>query len=80
MCSIMTYCKKGADMKLFEDGFKETVSRGPDDSRIIELEDGIMGFHRLAIMGLHPEGMQPFEYEGTFLSTFLSRLNKKTFD
>lgn len=24
-----------------------------------------MGFHRLAIMGLHPEGMQPFELDGS---------------
>ena len=53
MCSIMCYCKKDADMQKFLEGFKETVSRGPDDSRVIELPDGIMGFHRLAIMGLH---------------------------
>lgn len=67
MCSIMTYCEGQADQSLFEEGFEKTVSRGPDDSRIIPLKDGIMGFHRLAIMGLHPEGMQPFERDGSYV-------------
>ncbi len=63
----MCYCKADADPERFKEGFKETVSRGPDDSRIVVVEDGIMGFHRLAIMGLHPEGMQPFEYDGNYV-------------
>ena len=67
MCSIMTYCDENADYKIFQEGFEKTVSRGPDDSRIIPLKNGIMGFHRLAIMGLHPEGMQPFERDGSFV-------------
>ncbi|MCR4625481.1 MAG: asparagine synthase B [Lachnospiraceae bacterium] len=67
MCSIMTYCDKEADLSAFEEGFEKTVSRGPDDSRIIPLQNGIMGFHRLAIMGLHPEGMQPFERDGSYV-------------
>ena len=28
---------------------------------------GLLGFHRLAIMGLHPEGMQPFELHGSYV-------------
>ncbi len=67
MCSIMCYCSPDADPEKFQGGFQATVSRGPDDSRVITLPDGIMGFHRLAIMGLHPEGMQPFEYEGDYV-------------
>ena len=67
MCSIMTYCDSRADLSTFEDGFQKTVSRGPDDSRIIPLQNGLMGFHRLAIMGLHPEGMQPFERDGSYV-------------
>ncbi len=47
-------------MDAFESGFARSKSRGPDDTRIIRTGDGILGFHRLAIMGLHPEGMQPF--------------------
>ena len=60
MCSIMFYFRPDLTKELFQKGFSETVSRGPDQSRIIDLGDGIMGFHRLAIMGLTEEGMQPF--------------------
>ncbi len=67
MCSIMCYCGKGLTLAEFKEGFDATISRGPDDSRIIELENGIMGFHRLAIMGLTPEGMQPFELDDSYV-------------
>lgn len=40
--------------------FDRTLSRGPDMSRVMEVGNGLMGFHRLAIMGLTEEGMQPF--------------------
>lgn len=66
MCSIMGYCSSRADIKSFSDGFEQTLSRGPDDSRVICFESGILGFHRLAIMGLTPEGMQPFELNGSY--------------
>ena len=36
MCSIMGYCGAGADFDKFRQGFDRTVSRGPDDSRIID--------------------------------------------
>ena len=60
MCSIMGYCGACATKECFEKGFKTTVSRGPDDSRIIDTGKGLLGFHRLAIMGLNDAGMQPF--------------------
>jgi len=52
-------------MAAFRRGFDRTISRGPDDSRILEVGGGVLGFHRLAIMGLHPEGMQPFTLESS---------------
>ncbi len=64
MCSIFGYCGKMTDKAAFESAFEKTKSRGPDDSRVIETKKGLLGFHRLAIMGLHPEGMQPFEQNG----------------
>ena len=67
MCSIMGYCSKDADSEIFKTHFARTISRGPDDSRIIDTGEGLMGFHRLAIMGLSPEGMQPFELGGSYL-------------
>ncbi|MGI6029354.1 MAG: asparagine synthase B [Candidatus Heteroscillospira sp.] len=60
MCSIMGYCSRDAAEDCFREYFSRTVSRGPDDTRIITTDGGLLGFHRLAIMGLTPEGMQPF--------------------
>jgi len=60
MCSIMGYCESGISYEEFKAGFDMTISRGPDDSRIVDTGNGYLAFHRLAIMGLHPEGMQPF--------------------
>lgn len=51
----------------FQKGFSETVSRGPDDSRIVKVGNGYFGFHRLSIMGLTPEGMQPFQLGDNWL-------------
>ena len=65
MCSIIGYCGRPLNMAAFRRGFGRTISRGPDDSRILEVGGGVLGFHRLAIMGLHPEGMQPFTLESS---------------
>ena len=64
MCSIMVDTGSGLQKEQFLDGFSRTISRGPDDSRIIERGSGTMAFHRLSIMGLTPEGMQPFSLDG----------------
>ena len=64
MCSIIGYCGRVADNKAFLEGFSRTTSRGPDDTRLLTAGSGAMGFHRLSIMGLTPEGMQPFERDG----------------
>ena len=60
MCSIMCYTAKDMPLEKFKSGFDKTISRGPDESAILETDTGIMAFHRLAIMGLTKEGMQPF--------------------
>ncbi|MBP5250415.1 MAG: asparagine synthetase B, partial [Lachnospiraceae bacterium] len=67
MCSIMGYCGSAADIQKFKEGFERTISRGPDDSRIVNTGNGLLGFHRLAIMGLTPSGMQPFELDGSYV-------------
>lgn len=67
MCSIMGYCDFDAPTEKFSEGFKKTVSRGPDDSRIIDTGKGVLGFHRLSIMGLTDAGMQPFEKDGSYV-------------
>ena len=65
MCSIMGYCSCDVTYDDFKAAFERTKSRGPDDTRVIFTGKGLLGFHRLAIMGLHPEGMQPFELDGS---------------
>jgi asparagine synthase (glutamine-hydrolysing) len=64
MCSIIGWCGPCADRKAFDEGFARTVSRGPDDTRVVDTGKGLLGFHRLSIMGLTPEGMQPFGLGG----------------
>ncbi|CVH74376.1 Asparagine synthetase B [glutamine-hydrolyzing] [Clostridiales bacterium CHKCI006] len=63
MCSIMGYCEPDASLTIFKTGFDRTISRGPDGSRIIKTAGGLLGFHRLAIMGLDERGMQPFQMD-----------------
>lgn len=67
MCSIMGYCDHDAPIEEFKKGFEKTVSRGPDKSKIIDTGKGVLGFHRLSIMGLTDSGMQPFERDGSYV-------------
>ncbi len=60
----MGYFGQNPDTEKFEKGFNMTKSRGPDDSRTLKVENGILAFHRLSIMGLDSSGMQPFSRDG----------------
>ena len=64
MCSILAYCSGQADPAVVAEMLARTISRGPDDSRLMETGHGYLGFNRLSIMGLTPEGMQPFVMDG----------------
>ena len=63
----MGYCGEVLDEAAFEKAFARTKTRGPDDTRIVDTGKGVLGFHRLSIMGLHPEGMQPFSLNGCYV-------------
>jgi len=63
----MGYAGTGVDIEQFTECLARTASRGPDDCRIIETGNGALGFQRLSIMGLSPEGMQPFELNGNYV-------------
>lgn len=67
MCSIMGYCSSSAVLSNFMEGFQKTISRGPDDTKVVDTGNGILGFHRLAIMGLAPSGMQPFKLGDSYV-------------
>ena len=57
MCSILGYCGASARKEDAAVALAKTISRGPDDSRLIDTGKGFLGFNRLSIMGLTPEGM-----------------------
>ena len=63
MCSILGFCGKYDDEKSIRDALAKTVSRGPDDSRVVNTGNGWLGFNRLSIMGLSEGGMQPFVFK-----------------
>ncbi|MGI6002634.1 MAG: asparagine synthase B [Lachnospiraceae bacterium] len=64
MCSILGYCSTGVSEETVAQMLSRTISRGPDDTRLIKVKGGYLGFNRLSIMGLTEEGMQPFERNG----------------
>ncbi|MCR5485836.1 MAG: asparagine synthase B [Clostridiales bacterium] len=67
MCSIIGLTRPAEDYDKFLKCFGRTKSRGPDDTRIIKTSSGVLGFHRLAIMGLDDTGMQPFTRNGDYV-------------
>ena len=67
MCSIIGYIGANLSEEEVRSYFERTVSRGPDMTRILNLGNGFLGFHRLAIMGLNESGMQPFSAFGNLV-------------
>lgn len=64
MCSIIGFTSKKLTAQSVRAYFDRTVSRGPDATRMAELDGAVLGFHRLSIMGLDERGMQPFYLGG----------------
>ncbi len=60
MCCIMGFRSDLYTEQQIRPYFERTKSRGPDDTRVEPIPGGMLLFHRLSIMGLHDEGMQPF--------------------
>ena len=67
MCAIMGFSSKSIPWETVRQQFAQTISRGPDCTRMIDTGSGYLCFHRLAIMGLTDEGMQPFELDGDYV-------------
>lgn len=62
MCTVLAYFGTDLSREEFESYLARTQERGPDDSKTVALpQGGFLGFQRLAIMGLSPEGVQPFQ-------------------
>ena len=67
MCSIIGVEGRTVSKEQISAAFARTISRGPDMTRMLDVPCGTLGFHRLAIMGLSEEGMQPFELDGSYV-------------
>ncbi len=67
MCSILCYAGKDISKEKMEGYLERTKRRGPDAMQVVETPFGMLGFARLAIMGLTPEGMQPFCRNGSWV-------------
>lgn len=67
MCTILSYSGKDIEPETLRGYLQRNAMRGPDDVRIAATPFGYFGFARLAIMGLTPEGMQPFERDGSWV-------------
>ena len=93
MCAILTYTGD-VSKEQFKSMLQKMKDRGPDMDRILKgtRKDGsvfYMGFNRLSIMGLNPNGMQPFVHNNNmaitngelygfeFLKSYLSSLGEK---
>ncbi|MCR5718994.1 MAG: asparagine synthase B [Lachnospiraceae bacterium] len=64
MCSIIGLKGHSIDEKALLKALEKTHTRGPDANRLINTGNNLLGFNRLSIMGLTPEGMQPFVVRG----------------
>lgn len=61
MCTVIGYQGDKDAKDILMHAMQKTYSRGPDDQKIKSFGSCILGFQRLAIMGLSDEGMQPFQ-------------------
>ena len=61
MCGIW-FCLGDFCVASYEKYIHKVKARGPEETKILSVENvGTMGFNRLAINGLNPEGMQPMK-------------------
>ena len=60
MCGIFFYYGEKYHLENLLIDFNKIINRGPDQSKLIDLDDKVFGFHRLAINDLSEDGMQPF--------------------
>lgn len=66
MCSIIGLSKCD-DFEKIKKSFEKSNSRGPDGTSYYNANSALLGFKRLAIMGLNEFGMQPFSYDNKVL-------------
>ena len=67
MCGIFSYIGNKFFKKDLLENYNRISERGPDSSKIINIDNVVLGFHRLAINDLSDDGMQPFKHGDYYL-------------
>lgn len=68
MCGIYAILNPKVDMETALNAFNKGRHRGPDKTTFHVINSNMwIGFHRLAINGLHESGNQPFSKDGVYL-------------
>lgn len=65
MCGFMVVTKQ-MEEALFQESFRKLKHRGPDATKLVCCKSGLLGFHRLAVMGIEDSGMQPMKRSGSY--------------
>ena len=69
MCGIFAFLRRQQSSRFehVREGFNRIQHRGPDQSRVIEMNNAFLGFHRLAIIDPTEAGMQPIVGKDLYL-------------
>ena len=67
MCGIFFYKGNKFSKQDLLSNFNKIINRGPDKSKLININNNIFGFHRLSINDLSDNGMQPFIHDNIYL-------------
>lgn len=60
MCGIFAFLGSSIEKNILDREFQKLQYRGPDETQVTVVDNAYLGFHRLAIMDLSHQGMQPF--------------------
>ena len=67
MCGIFFYMGNKYKFENLFLNYNKIMRRGPDKSKIVDFDDKVFVFHRLAINDLSDNGMQPFILDDIYL-------------
>ena len=67
MCGIFFYKGNKYSKEDLLSNFNKIINRGPDNSKLINIDNNIFGFHRLAINGLKKDSNQPLHHNNITL-------------
>lgn len=67
MCGFVFYSGKKLEEEKFKISVEKLNHRGPDDTKIVSLQEMWIGFKRLSIIDQSSHGAQPFQHKGHHL-------------